>query len=178
VASCLHFFFFSLQSTNPTQLILPSATTMEDDDGDGYSSSGSSTHSPDDTVPDSQPPRGGHILESSPIRATSSSRYPLQSTPEWDQAHLEQERQQRIRFRQQLAGNSSQSSQHRQAQQQQVSSSAQQQQQQAQAHQITTSCAQPTASASTVKLLLRWLDQMQPRLIPLLLLLQSRREVV
>jgi hypothetical protein len=133
---------------------------MEDDDGDGY------------------PPRGGHILESSPIRATgssSSSRYPLQSTPEWDQAHLEQERQQRIRFRQQLAGNSSQSSQHRQAQQQQVSSSAQQQ---AKAHQISTSCAQPTASASTVKLLLLWLDQMQPRLIPLLLLLQSRREVV
>ncbi len=39
---------------------------MEDDEDDGYSSSGSSTRGPDDrvneTVPDSQPPRGGHIL--------------------------------------------------------------------------------------------------------------------
>jgi hypothetical protein len=65
---------------------------MEDDDGDGHSSLGSSTHSPDDTVPDLQLPKGGHILESSPIRvsgSSGSSRYPLRSTPKRDQACLE-----------------------------------------------------------------------------------------
>ncbi len=104
MAFCLHNFFIFLQpAISSRRGAASSSGTMEDDEDDGYSSSGSSTRGPNDTVPDSQPPRGGHILESSPIRATgssSSSRYPLRSTPERDQARLEQERQQRIRFRQ------------------------------------------------------------------------------
>jgi hypothetical protein len=64
-------------------------------DDDRYSTSGS-IHGPDDTVPDSQPPRGGHILERSPIRVSTStfstsSRYPLRSTLDQNQAHHEEE---------------------------------------------------------------------------------------
>ena len=124
---------------------------MEDDDDAGYSSSGSSTRDPNETVPDSQPPRGGLILENSPVRvsgSSGSSRYPLRSTPDRDQVRLEQERQQRIQIRQQLVSNASRSEQHRQAQQQQANSTVRQQQQ-AQAHQNTTSRAQPTVSASS-----------------------------
>ncbi len=131
-----------------------SSATMDDDEDDGFSSSGSSTRGPNETVPDSQPPRGGLILENSPVRvsgSSGSSRYPLRSTPDRDQARLEQEHQQRIQIRQQLVSNASRSGQHRQAQQQQANSSVRQQQQQAQAHQNTTSQAQPTVSASSHK---------------------------
>ncbi len=108
---------------------------MEDDDDDDYSSSGSSTRDPNEilheTVPDSQPPRGGHILDRSPIRASNSStssRNPLRSTPDRDQARLEEELQRRVQQRQQIVGGSSRSSLPKQGQQQGANSSIQQQQ--------------------------------------------------
>ena len=122
---------------------------MVDEGDDDYSSLGSSTLDPNKilggTMPDSQPQRGGHILEGPPIRSASSglSWYLLRSNPDGKQTCLEQERQQRVQLCQQFATNISRSSQP--IRQQQASSSIWQQQ----AQQGESSHRQPSQSASS-----------------------------
>jgi hypothetical protein len=56
---------YSLQSV---VVATSSSATMDDNEDDGYSSSGSFTHGPDETVSYSQPPLGdGHILQRSQL---------------------------------------------------------------------------------------------------------------